>query len=286
MPSNQALKHGSPESTVVEANVEFYRQIASKYDRYETCASNPRLQQALDRDLDRIEMLLGQRSRPIQCLDCGGGTGNFTLRMLKKGWSVTVVDVSPDMLDILANKARRSGYSPRLVRDSISNFLAGSQKTYDVVAFCSVLHHLYEYLPIVAQAAERIGQNGVFYSTFDPVIARFPRGSHWFESFDTVLAKFMHDRGDFFPGMARRAKKFFQRRAAPNERPVAGPGDLAEYHAKSGLDDAAIVQSLEDRGFTVIDRSRWAAGRTAPARAVNRRLRLMENFKIIAQRGP
>jgi len=285
MPSNQALKRDSPESTVVEANVEFYRQIASKYDRYETCASNPRLQQALDRDLDHIEMILGQRSRPIQCLDCGGGTGNLTLRMLKKGWSVTVVDVSPDMLAILKNKARRANYSPRLVRDSISNFLACSQNTYDVVAFCSVLHHLYQYLPIVALAAERVGPEGLFYSTFDPVVARFPRASLWFETFDTVLAKVIRDRGDFFPGMARRAKKFVQRRTAPNERPVASPGDLAEFHAKSGLDDIAIVKSLDERGFKVIDHLRWAAGRTAPARALNRRLRLMENFKIIAQRG-
>src|SRR2546430_9045237 len=47
--------------------------------------------------------------------DCGGGTGNLALKMLARGWNVTVVDVSDDMLDVLGEKAVANGFLPRLI---------------------------------------------------------------------------------------------------------------------------------------------------------------------------
>ncbi len=285
MPFNTTLKLDSPESSVIEANVEFYRQIAPKYDRYEACASSPDLQEMIDRDVEHIAMVIGTRDRPVECLDCGGGTGNLTLKLLRKGWSVTVVDVSSDMLAILQNKARRAGFSPSLVHDSFADYLARTRKSFDLISFSSVLHHLYAYLPGVAIAADCIEKRGVFYSCFDPVISANPRVAEFFDAFDTLLAKLALDRRDLVPGVVRRLKKSFGSKDARHHRPVIGSGDVAEYHAKTGVDDRAITKLLKDKGFTLIDHSRWASGRTAPARFVNSRLRLMESFKIIAQRG-
>ncbi|MGH9688086.1 MAG: class I SAM-dependent methyltransferase [Candidatus Acidiferrales bacterium] len=285
MQSKLDLELNSPESSVIEANVEFYRQIASKYDRYETCAASPGLQEMLNRDVDHIAMILGPRSRPVECLDCGGGTGNLTLKLLRMGWSVTVVDVSSDMLAILRNKARSAGFSPVLVHDSFSEFLSRSGKSYDVIAFSSVLQHLYSYLLGVAVAADHVEQKGVFYSAFDPVISRNSRSALLFEMFDTLLAKIAHDRSDLLPGIRRRIRKTLLSGDARHHRPVASPGNLAEYHAKTGVDDLAIVSLLQEKDFTIIDHTRRTTGRTALASAINRRLRLMESFKIIARRG-
>lgn len=281
-----ALKPDCPESSVIEANIQFYRQIAAKYDRYETCASSANLQQMLDRDVDHIGMVLGSRGGAIECLDCGGGTGNLTLKMLRKGWSVTVVDVSSDMLAILREKAGREGFSPQLVNDSFSDFLPRCGRSYDVIAFSSVLHHLYAYLPGVAVAADHIEKGGVFYSAFDPAISAHPRAAGFFEAFDTVLAKLAKDQRDFLPGIARRLKKAFHHSHDANQsQSAASAGDLAEYHAKTGIDDRAIVRLLQERGFTLVDYSRWASGRTAPARFVNSHLHLTESFKVMAQRS-
>jgi hypothetical protein len=62
---------------------------------------------------------------------------------------------------------------------------------------------------------------------------------------------------------------------------------LAEYHAREGVDDAAIQNVLIHAGFQV-DRRRYPVGRTAFVRRVNRHLRLILNFKILAQKvsGP
>ena len=45
----------SAESKVIAANLEFYRQIADKYDRYETGTFDPNFQQSMEDDLDRIQ---------------------------------------------------------------------------------------------------------------------------------------------------------------------------------------------------------------------------------------
>src|SRR5690242_3843648 len=90
---------------VVRANVDFYKQMAPIYDRYETCVSDPLRQEMLESDLRRISLSLSTSSQRVSCLDCGGGTGNLALKMAARGWDVTVVDVSESMLAILRAKA-------------------------------------------------------------------------------------------------------------------------------------------------------------------------------------
>ena len=286
MHSKNVTTSEAAETSIIEANICFYHEIAAKYDRYETCASDPGLQQVLNRDLDRIENLLGKHHGPIECLDCGGGSGNLSMKLLKKGWSVTVVDISADMLAILETKAKRERYTPRLINESVSNFLTTAQMKYDLVTFSSVLHHLYSYLPVVVQGTDHIKPGGIFYSNFDPVISRHPHIMRSFEALDTVFAKLMYDRSDFLSGVSRRIRKILGKCDNQNGRRVVGPGDLAEYHAKTGVDDLAIAQCLVRSGFSLHEHSRWSSGRTLPARFINKRMRLMESFKIIAQRAP
>src|SRR3954453_2137718 len=103
---------------VILANKEFYRQIASKYDHYEYCASDAFFQNVIEQDLEIIHCALARRKDPIHCLDCGGGTGNLTLKMLRRGWLVTVVDVSSDMLEILKTKVASARQQAIFINDS------------------------------------------------------------------------------------------------------------------------------------------------------------------------
>ena len=43
---------------VISANVAFYREIAEKYDHYESCASDESYQRILDADLDKMQASL------------------------------------------------------------------------------------------------------------------------------------------------------------------------------------------------------------------------------------
>ncbi len=268
---------------VIVANKEFYKQIARKYDDYEACASDAFFQRWIEDDLKIVEHKLPKRGDAVRCLDCGGGTGNVTLKMLRRGWRVTVVDVSADMLAILERKVRFAGSSATFLNQSVESFFSRSEETFDLISFSSVLHHLYSPLNTIKAAAERIAPQGFFYSSFDPVPPSSQFVAGCFTALDTFIAKLLHDRADFLPGLARRVRKLGAPRDATHGRAVVSAGDLAEYHARQGIDDQAIESALVQADFTV-NRRRYPVGRTAPMRRANRYLRLLLNFKILAQR--
>ncbi len=273
------------ETRVIEANVAFYLQIAEKYDSYETYLFDPDLQQTLEDDLDMIGSHFSSLGRTPSCLECGGGTGNLTLKMCARGWAVTVVDVSEKMLGLLQEKACAQGHSPNLIQGPIERFLEKATEPYDLVAFSSVLHHLYSYLSIVERASKQLSLGGIFYSNYDPLAPKSPFWAGAFDALDTTIAKALFDPADVLPGIRRRLRKFFSGSDPEFGRAVASAGDVAEFHARTGLNDMQILRVLQRNGFSIVKHQRFATGRTAVARFLNDRLRLLESFKIIARRN-
>jgi SAM-dependent methyltransferase len=187
------------------------------------------------------------------------------------------------MLNLLEGRARARGFSPTLVNSSIEAFLGSTTDRYDLITFNSVLHHLFSYLEVIDQVADHIRPGGLFYSNFDPVIPNRLWSSKFLESFDTILAKAFHDQSDFLPGVARQMRKLFGGSNRIHHRAIASSGDLAEYHAKSGVDDRKIIAILQRREFSILDHVRWTGGRTWLVRSINGHLRLLETFKILAR---
>jgi 2-polyprenyl-3-methyl-5-hydroxy-6-metoxy-1,4-benzoquinol methylase len=276
---------GSAEARIIAANRDFYRQIAKKYDRYENCASNAYLQRILEKDLDKIHSSFMALEEAPRCLDCGGGTGNLALKMLARGWDVTVVDVSDDMLDVLREKVKAKRFLPKLISTPIEQFLTATSVTFDLVAFSSVLHHLYSYARIAELAAKKVRVGGFFYSNCDPVIPKWPAWTWAFDSLDIAIAKLMLDPKDVLPGIGRRLRKMILPRDPSLGRRVVSAGDVAEYHVRAGVDDEEIVRTLQDSGFGIVEHLRYSTGRTKVLRFLNQRLRLLESFKIIARRN-
>ncbi len=171
IPSGNTRNRSAAEAEVIAANVDFYRQVAAKYDSSEGYLLDPLLQQGIEEDLDKINSYFVSVGRTPSCLECGGGTGNLTLKMCARGWKVTVVDVSEDMLTALKEKALAKGFSPTLIAAPIERFLADTNETYDLVAFSAVLHHLYSYASVVERAVLNVCPGGFFYSNLDPVSA-------------------------------------------------------------------------------------------------------------------
>jgi len=272
------------EARVIQANVNFYLQVAEKYDTYETYLFDPALQQSLEDDLDKIRSHFSQLGRSPVCLDCGGGTGNLALKMCKRGWTVTVVDVSEKMLGLLGEKARALGHYPTLIHGSIEDYLHATHEPYDLVAFSSVLHHLYSYESVVERSLKRLRLGGVFYSNWDPLAPKSPLFARLFDSFDTTIAKALFDPADVLPGIRRRLHKLFSRNDAEFGRALASAGDLAEFHVRTGVDDQKLLAILQSNGFSVAEHRRFVTGRTNFTRVLNGYLRLLESFKIIAQR--
>ena len=204
--------------------------------------------------------------------------------MCKRGWAVTVVDVSEKMLGLLRQKAQARGYSPTLILSPIEQFLDATHEDYDLVAFSSVLHHLYSYASVVERSLKRLRPGGVFYSNYDPLAPKNPFFGRLFDSFDTTVAKALYDPADILPSIGRRLRKLFSRSDPEFIRAIVSAGDLAEFHARIGMDDEKILQILQKNGLSIVQHQRFATGRTNLTRALNQRLRLLESFKIIARR--
>ncbi len=287
------ISHPSPTATdscadtaqdrVIAANRRFHNHVAQNYDRHESCAFQPHWQRSLEKDLETIQSCVSSPGRTLQCLDCGGGTGNLALKMLARGWRVTVVDASEKMLAVLQQKARAAGHSPRLVYSSIERFLEETRVPFDIVAFSSVLHHLYDYTLVVQQAASVVRPGGIFYSSQDPVVPKQPALTGAFNTLDITVGKMMFDPADVLPGIGRRLLKLFSPTDSLFQRALLTAGDLAEYHAGTGVDDVQIIQILQMSGFSMVEHLRYPVGRTRALHSLNKRLRLLENFKIIAQ---
>src|SRR2546423_1607789 len=110
----------------------------------------------------------------------------------------------------------------------------------DLVASSSVLHHLYSYASVVERSLKRLAPGGVFYSSYDPLAPKNPFFAHLFDSFDTTLAKPLYDPADILPGIGRRFRKLFSRGDPEFRRAIVSAGDLAEFHARTGMDDQQI----------------------------------------------
>lgn len=274
----------SAETKIIEANVAFYRQIADKYESCESYLFDPFLERSLEEDLDKIGFYFEGLGRTPSCLECGGGTGRLTLKMCARGWNVTVVDVSKEMLALLKAKVLARGFSPAIITAPIERFLAEANERYDMVAFSAVLHHLYSYTSVVERAASLLRPGGIFYSSYDPITSRESFWTRAFDSFDIAIAKLLFDPTDLFPAVWRRLRRLFSSYDPEFGRVVFNAGDLAEFHVPTGVDDGQIRQILQQKGLAIVEHQRFATGRTKVVRSLNKRLRLSESFKIIGRR--
>jgi S-adenosylmethionine-dependent methyltransferase len=84
---------------------------------------------------------------PRRALDVGAGTGEMAIRLAAAGWSVTLVDGSPRMLDIAAKAATAGGLAERMVYRTLDLDAPGLLGDLGVGAYDLVIcHDVLEYV--------------------------------------------------------------------------------------------------------------------------------------------
>ncbi len=280
--SKDNVNPSSLQSDVIAANAEMYRGLAARYDRCWIVLGHD-LDPALNQDLDKIASSFSGSRGHFRCLDCGAGTGTIALNMLARGWSVTAVDVSPEMLESMARKLSAKGFVADLINRPIEEYLSEPGPQYHLIGFHSVLHHIYDYASVIRHAIDRLAPGGYLYTDVDPVISSYPLLTEIFDSLDTGIAKILHERADLIPGSVRRLRKLIGSRDPKFGRKIASVGDIAEFHARSGVNDSAILEIIRAKGLEVVEHSRYPLARTRATTLLNRLLKLRQEFKIIAR---
>jgi 2-polyprenyl-3-methyl-5-hydroxy-6-metoxy-1,4-benzoquinol methylase len=102
-------------------------------------------------------------------LDLGAGEGAATLPFLELGARVTAVDISRNQLDILRNKCDRFGDKLEVRCEDVIESLNKKDAEYDIIAANSFLHHIPDYLGMIAKAINLLTPWGQFFSFQDPL---------------------------------------------------------------------------------------------------------------------
>jgi demethylmenaquinone methyltransferase/2-methoxy-6-polyprenyl-1,4-benzoquinol methylase len=122
--------------------VSFYRARAPRYDEWwQRCGAydrGPEMAAEWDRQLDQVEMALRAFSVSGTVLELAGGTGWWTERLAQSADHLTVVDSSPEVLDI--NRVRTARTDVEYVVADL--FAWQPESTYDVVFFSFWLSHV------------------------------------------------------------------------------------------------------------------------------------------------
>jgi len=270
---------------IAEANRQYYAHMAHLYDRTETCVTSAEMQQRLAGDLDRALAVIGKPPLTIRALDARGGSGNVSLKLLRRGVSTVTCDISIELLRIFQGYCDDEGLAPRIVCCEIGDFLRAHPSRFDLIVFSSALHHLVDVCGVLDLAYDSLTPGGVIFTSFDPAAYRneFERLIVYL---DFVAFKIHRQPVDLFAAVARRAQRIItgatsKERAAVNQATMS---ILAEYHVDKGIDDIALVRHMSERGAEVVVHEREAGGRYAPTRALLQSIGAVTTFKLLLRK--
>ena len=156
------LKDGTLKERIHQANISVHQFEAQYYELLHPEVYSKKEQKRITTQLKTIDTLIDSNQR--NALDFGAGTGNLTSRLLQLGYTVTAVDISPEMCAILKKK-----YAPDIAQSKLTvlnspiedlSFDAGK---FDLITCYSVLHHLPDYLTALHSLSIFLKHKGVMY---------------------------------------------------------------------------------------------------------------------------
>jgi ubiquinone/menaquinone biosynthesis C-methylase UbiE len=152
----------SLQERIHEANIEIHRFEAEHYELLHPEVYCREEQQRINSTLRMADSLIENNQR--RALDFGAGTGNLTGKLLKMGYSVTAVDISPEMCAIL--KKRYAAYLKTRRFNVINSPLEDvsfEKAKFDLIACYSVLHHFPDYKSALWRLTGFLKKGGVMY---------------------------------------------------------------------------------------------------------------------------
>jgi len=210
-------------------------------------------------------------------LDLGAGDGIATKPFLSLGAHVVAVDISMQQLAQL--RAECAEYGDRIeIRCADVFEVLGEDRKFDIVVANSFLHHVPDYLSLVARASDVLSERGILMTFQDPMWGKSitPR--------DALLSGIVYliwrlGRADVLRGIGRKLRRTLGIYSATSIY------DNAEYHAvRDGVNQIAIQQMLEKKGWqcSVVEYCSFHSMKLQP---LGEKLGVKNTFAIIATRG-
>lgn len=199
---------------------------------------------------------------------------------LEAGADVLAVDVSQAQLDRLHRAADEIGARVQTIEaDAVDavRALRESGRSFDVVSATSFLHHVPDYLAVLADAVSLVAPRGVF-GTFQDPLRYSGRGLPTRAFVRLAYVAWRLSEGDRLGGLRR------QLRRTVSGFDEARAEDALEYHAqRGGVHEDAVAALLREQGLAV-EIERYFSTQSPFFQALGDRLGLETSFAVIARR--
>jgi SAM-dependent methyltransferase len=122
----------------------------------------------LNKTVDQVCSLIETTKGDV--LELGCGTGYLYMEFLKRGYKITGVDLSTEMINVLKSRIPKNFEKhSKLVVSDIESFAEVDDKKYSAIIVSALLHHLYDYESVIKMYCERLIPGGVFLIFFEPL---------------------------------------------------------------------------------------------------------------------
>lgn len=244
-------------------NIKVHKKEATIYDTIHSEIFNFYEQKRVIQDIDFITKQLNKRNPYV--LDIGCGTGNLSLKFLEKGFRVTGVDISKQMLDMLRGKNQSD--SLELIESDVDAFISNETKKYDVISFSSVLHHLPSYMETIKNTVNLLNKGAFIYIIHEP-LPRSEQSLIWriISTIDSLLFYrfILKIKGIKMPKISY---------------------VYSDYHAEKGLSFDKIVEYLISEGYEILKFEKYNARKISIFSALENKLNPNKQcFKLILKR--
>lgn len=238
---------------ILTANRTLHKDEAEFYDRIHPELTNETERTRLERALTIATTHLQDR-QGYHALDVGTGTGFVSQALLKRGFVVDAVDISPEMIERLRAKEPdmlADGRLKTIVVD-VDTFFTQTNSRYHVITASSVLHHFPDYTQTIRAMMDHLEPGGSLVFFHEPCGGEAGFLELFLRKVDWKLSRmFFVSRADLH------ALKHLNLDYA-----------MADYHVTHGFDEDKVQECLRSQGFETIHLERYTTAQTGLIRWV------------------
>ena len=223
----------------------------------------------LKKTLDEVCATLKSDSR---ILDLGCGTGYLSLDFLSRGYRLTGLDLSQEMIQAFDESIPDTQKSQaQLLVGDVEEFLEQNEDAFEVIALSAILHHLYDYESVLRKVCARLSSGNQLLIFFEPLK----------QEIQSPIRFALH-----------RALSWLDEKLYRSEMNMRNISVLdEEYHHSDyqrqfgGIDPSHVQKILQDEGLEVLRIEKYCSRRYGVfAWLANRVLKTQNTFNLLATR--
>jgi len=254
--------NNNTKQNIISANLELHSKEAVIYDQIHPELTNCEESGRLDNLLSLVE-----NCAPAEALDIGAGTGFVTQKLLKLGYSLTAIDLSQEMLDVLKQKFSANEKLSVQTIDADS-FLASTQNKFALITCSSVLHHLPDYTETIKNMISHLEPNGCLLFFHEPTSHKAGGFENFLRKIDYKLYRIVLLLKNILPKLKFANLNY----------------EMADYHVTHGFDEEKILEILKQEKMNIIKIERYVTAQTWTMRLIFKLFFPASTWSLLAQK--